>query len=123
MRQLLADKISGNLVGLWLLVPEHLRLGTWDLLCGWTQQPAQQVQPRLALQLVHEAALCITGRWSEAEGLLRLFKWGETFLTLNRDPLTEYGRAAGVEEVLRIEGEYFPTPPVRQVNGGVWPAS
>lgn len=61
VRQLLADKISGNLVGLWLLVPEHLRLGTWDLLCGWTQQPAQQVQPRLALQLVHEAALCITG--------------------------------------------------------------
>ncbi len=36
VRQLLADKVNGNLVGLWLLVPEHLRLGTWDLLCGWT---------------------------------------------------------------------------------------
>jgi hypothetical protein len=23
VRQLLADKVSGNLVGLWLLVPEH----------------------------------------------------------------------------------------------------
>ena len=34
VRQLLADKVSGNLVGLWLLIPEHLRLGTWDLLCG-----------------------------------------------------------------------------------------
>lgn len=61
MRQLLADKISGNLVGLWLLIPEHLRLGTWDLLCGWSEQPGRQVEPRLALQLVHEAALCTTG--------------------------------------------------------------
>ena len=36
VRQLLAEKVSGHLVGLWLLVAEHLRLGTWDLLCGWT---------------------------------------------------------------------------------------
>ena len=61
VRQLLADKISGNLVGLWLLVPEHLRLGTWDLLCGWTGQDGIRIEPRLALQLVHEAALCTTG--------------------------------------------------------------
>lgn len=61
MRQLLADKISGNLVGLWLLIPEHLRLGTWDLLCGWSGQSDGRVEPRLALQLVHEAALCTTG--------------------------------------------------------------
>ena len=61
LRQLLADKISGNQLGLWLLVPEHLRLGTWDLLCGWTGCPTPNVQPRLALQLVHEAALCVTG--------------------------------------------------------------
>jgi hypothetical protein len=61
VRQLLADKISSNLVGLWLLVPEHLRLGTWDLLCGWSGQPGESVQPRLALQLVHEAALCVHG--------------------------------------------------------------
>ena len=39
VRQLLADKVSGNLIGLWLLIPEHLRLGTWDLLCGWSGQP------------------------------------------------------------------------------------
>jgi hypothetical protein len=61
VRQLLADKISGNMVGLWLLVPEHLRLGTWDLLCGWSARGAQHVDPRLALQLVHEAALCTNG--------------------------------------------------------------
>ena len=61
VRQLLADKVSGHLVGLWLLVAEHLRLGTWDLLRGWTGQPTPRVEPRLALQLVHEAALCTTG--------------------------------------------------------------
>ena len=61
VRQLLADKVSGNLLGLWLLVPEHLRLGTWDLLCAWSGQAPARVEPRLALQLVHEAALCVTG--------------------------------------------------------------
>jgi hypothetical protein len=61
VRQLLADKVSGTLVGLWLLMPEHLRLGTWDLLCTWSGQAASQVEPRLALQLVHEAALCVSG--------------------------------------------------------------
>jgi hypothetical protein len=55
---LLADKVSGNQVGIWLLLPEHLRLGTWDLLVGWTGCPTEAVQPRLALQIIHEAALC-----------------------------------------------------------------
>src|SRR5207253_7224771 len=55
VRQALADRISGNLVGLWLLIPEHLRLGTWDLLCGWSRQAGAGVEPRLALQLAHEA--------------------------------------------------------------------
>jgi hypothetical protein len=58
---MLADKASGNMLGLWLLVPEHLRLGTWEVLCRWAQQPTERVEPRLALQLVHEAALCVTG--------------------------------------------------------------
>jgi hypothetical protein len=61
VRQLLADKVSGNLAGVWLLVAEHLRLGTWDLLRGWTGQPTERVEPRLALQLVHEAAVCTRG--------------------------------------------------------------
>ena len=61
VRQRLADKISDNMAGLWLLVPEHLRLGTWDLLQAWTQQASQRIEPRLALQLVHEAALCTNG--------------------------------------------------------------
>ena len=57
VRQLLADKISGNLVGLWLLAPEHLRLGTWDLLTRWAGPSPSDLSSRLALQLVHEAAL------------------------------------------------------------------
>ncbi len=58
---MLADKVSGDLAGVWLLVAEHLRLGTWDLLCGWTGEPSERVEPRLALQLVHEAAVCTAG--------------------------------------------------------------
>lgn len=61
VRQLLADKVSGHLAGVWLLVAEHLRLGTWDLLRAWTGRPTECIEPRLALQLVNEAALCTTG--------------------------------------------------------------
>jgi len=47
------------LLGLWLLVPEHLRLGTWDLLRSWSGLSAEpNLASRLALHLVHEAALC-----------------------------------------------------------------
>lgn len=58
VRQLMADKISGNQVGIWLLLPEHLRLGTWDLLRQWSGAQEDQLEPRLALQIIHEAALC-----------------------------------------------------------------
>jgi hypothetical protein len=61
VRQLLANKISGNLVGIWLLIPEYLRLGTWDLLKSWTEMSDERVEPRLALQLVNESALCVNG--------------------------------------------------------------
>ena len=61
VRQLLAQKISGTLVGLWLLIPEYLRLGIWDLLNGWNGQQAHPLESHLALQLVNESALGITG--------------------------------------------------------------
>jgi len=48
-------------VGIWLLIPEYLRLGMWDLLQGWSGAPAECVETRLALQLVNEAALCVNG--------------------------------------------------------------
>jgi hypothetical protein len=61
VRQLLANKVSGILVGIWLLIPEYLRLGVWDLLKAWSGLAEEQVQPRLALQLINESALCVSG--------------------------------------------------------------
>lgn len=61
VRQLLADKVSGTMVGIWLLIPEYLRLGLWDLLRSWSAMPTQRVEPRLALQLVNESVLCVNG--------------------------------------------------------------
>lgn len=61
VRQLLANKVSGNLIGLWLLIPEHLRLGTWDLLARWRTHASNDIESRLALQLIHESALCVPG--------------------------------------------------------------
>lgn len=58
-REHLAKKISGTLIGIWLLIPEHLRLGTWDLLKGWTGCSDIDIKPRMAMQLVHESALCV----------------------------------------------------------------
>ncbi len=59
---MLAERISGTYVGLWLLVPEHLRLGTWELLTAWSGiHDAKALDPRLALQMVHESALCLNG--------------------------------------------------------------
>src|SRR4030042_1377376 len=49
------------MVGIWLLVPEYLRLGTWDLLKAWTAMADERIEPRLALQLINESALCIIG--------------------------------------------------------------
>lgn len=61
VRQLLANKISGNMVGIWLLIPEYLRLGTWQLLKSWSGVVDQMVETRLAMQLVNESALCVRG--------------------------------------------------------------
>jgi len=61
VRELLAQKVSGTLLGIWLLIPEHLRLGSWDLLEAWAGDNSSGIKPRLALQMVHEAALCATG--------------------------------------------------------------
>ncbi len=58
VRQLLADKVTGNMVGIWLLVPEYLRLGVWDLLGASTRDQTAGIAPRFAMHLVNEAALC-----------------------------------------------------------------
>ncbi len=53
------------------------------------------------------AALYICQRKDDAHEVLSVFKWGPTFLSLNRDPLDEYSTAADKSDVLRIEEEYF----------------
>jgi hypothetical protein len=61
VRQLLANKSSGTLAGIWLLIPEYLRRGTWDLLKSWAEMSDERVEPRLALQLINESDLCVNG--------------------------------------------------------------
>lgn len=56
---MLSQKVSGTTVGMWLLIPEMQRLGVWDLLKGWTGGQNIDFDPRIALQLVNESALCI----------------------------------------------------------------
>ena len=60
VREILSNKLSGTQLGLWLLVPEYLRLGAWDLLQGcFSSQTNDNLNARIALQLVNEAALCV----------------------------------------------------------------
>lgn len=54
------------------------------------------------------AALIITGFSGKAKELLRIFSWGETFLTLNKDPLREYAETPS-EQMSEREREYFLT--------------
>ncbi|MCL4517688.1 MAG: DUF367 family protein [Thaumarchaeota archaeon] len=53
------------------------------------------------------AALYIMNFKEQARKMLSLYKWGETFLTLNIDPLEEYSRAESQDEISSIERSYF----------------
>jgi len=57
-RENLSKKICGTLIGLWFLAAEHLRLGNWDLIKGYTGCTDAEIEPRIAMQIVNEAALC-----------------------------------------------------------------
>lgn len=58
VREMLARKVSGSCAGLWLLIPELQRLGAWELLKGWTGGADRELDPRIALHMVCESALC-----------------------------------------------------------------
>lgn len=48
------------MLGLWLLIPELQRLQVWDMLQGWTgSMGPDDIDCRVALQLINEAALCL----------------------------------------------------------------
>ena len=53
------------------------------------------------------AASYIMGHNDIADKLLSLFKWGNTFLTLNKELLEAYSSAASEEELSSIESEFF----------------
>lgn len=53
------------------------------------------------------AALYIVGLRDQALEILSKFKWGKTFLNLNKEILEEYSDASTREEVLRIQEKYL----------------
>ena len=51
---MLSNKLYGTPLGLWLLVPEYLRLGVWDLLKGcFSKNADDNLNARIGLQLVN----------------------------------------------------------------------
>ena len=54
------------------------------------------------------ATMYILGEAEEAGRYLSIYKWGPTFLTLNREPLEAYRKARTEGRVLQAEREYFP---------------
>lgn len=58
LRQQLAQRISGTHLGLMLLLPFHLKLGTWPLLQQYFGTNSDDLACRMALQMVNEAAIC-----------------------------------------------------------------
>ena len=45
-----------------------------------------------------------------AQKLLRPFKWGEQFLSLNAEPLEAYANAKSSEELIELQFEFFDRP-------------
>lgn len=60
VREMLSYKLSGTHMGIWLLIPEYLRLGAWDLLSGiFSSGNNNDLNARIAMQMVNESALCV----------------------------------------------------------------
>jgi pre-rRNA-processing protein TSR3 len=64
------------------------------------------IPSRLSTAEALAAALILTGFRQQAQVILSLFKWGETFLSLNHDPLEKYARAKS-SELSFLEEEFF----------------
>jgi pre-rRNA-processing protein TSR3 len=54
------------------------------------------------------AALWIMNFYTASQRLLAIYKWGETFRSLNSSALEEYAKASDQEEMERLERSYFP---------------
>lgn len=118
VREALANKLSGTHLGLWLLVPEHLRLGTWDLLRGvFGGERASPLAARTGLQMVNEAALCVNRLrprgslcnqgFSLVNGLSFLATDETVHGLLDRHAVHEYGQMQVALQQLRgLHGHY-----------------
>ena len=53
------------------------------------------------------ASLIIIGHREQAEQLLSKFKWGQTFLTLNKEPLEDYEKAMTSAEVIEAQSQFI----------------
>jgi pre-rRNA-processing protein TSR3 len=54
------------------------------------------------------AALYILGQREQALEVAGRFKWGETFLALNKEPLEAYASAKDSEDVVALQHEFMP---------------
>ncbi|HYC26533.1 MAG TPA: DUF367 family protein [Nitrososphaerales archaeon] len=54
------------------------------------------------------ATMYVLGEVEEAKSYLSIYKWGQTFLDLNAEPLESYRKARTEGKVLAAEREYFP---------------
>lgn len=53
------------------------------------------------------AGLCILGEREHADRILSKFRWGETFLDMNEEPLRRYADCEDSTEVVAIQQEYL----------------
>ena len=92
------DILRSNIKG------QNRRLPT--LLAG--NPTSYSIRGRLSTAEAIAAALVITGFEKEAQNLLAVFNWGNTFLTLNKEPLETYSRTPA-DGMSKQEQEYFPS--------------
>ena len=52
-------------------------------------------------------AVYILGDIEKAEEMLNLYKWGPSFLTLNKEPLEDYRNAKNSSEIIKIMKQYM----------------
>lgn len=62
---------------------------------------------RLTTVEAFAGALIIVGEREQAETLLSKFRWGQTFLDLNEEPLERYARCADSSDVIEVQQEYL----------------
>jgi pre-rRNA-processing protein TSR3 len=53
------------------------------------------------------AALFIVGFEEQAVELLSIFKWGHTFLEINRERLESYGNASSSKEIVELQKDFM----------------